>query len=99
MQAWVLNCKHQTRLEGVARDKHSTKICTLRRKKFYNMRPIVADADADADTDAPSVGDPARPRPHLVGPGTVRLCARSRQERRLEIFEPPSRKGFFGAYF
>jgi hypothetical protein len=75
-QAWALNCKYQTRLEGVARDKRSSliqKLVNYGRKKFYNMTPVVADADADADTDAPSVGNPARPRPHLVGPGTVRL--------------------------
>jgi hypothetical protein len=42
MQAWDLNCKHETRLEGVARDKHYSllqKFLNFGCKKRYNIFP------------------------------------------------------------
>jgi hypothetical protein len=45
MCTWALNCKHYTKLEGVARDKHSgllRKLVNYGRKQFYNIGPYCA---------------------------------------------------------
>ncbi len=42
MKALALNCKHETKLERLARNKHSSllrKFINYGHKKFYNIRP------------------------------------------------------------